>query len=926
MKLFQYNKQETLQTQQKPALYILLSCFIPAVIIMVALAGLHVTPFGDKSLFIADANGLYINYVSYVGRMVKGLESFIYSFEKGLGGNMMPHMGITMLNPFFALFALFPVRDYPAGYTLVSALNFCLCGLTMYMLLSDIYGHKRSNLIFSTTYALNGFLVANVFQVIFFTAVHALPLVVLGLRKLMQGKSPLLYILSLAYAISTSYYMGFMICVASVLLFFLYLFLHKNELAGQKQALLSRYAIASLIGGLLCAIIWLPALLGIRGGRLDQTKLTDFSFAERFPLLEIGAKLFTGANDANELVNGRPNIYVGILPIAFVVLFFLNKEISRRKKTAVGLALGFYLLSYYIIAFDMLMHGGTTTNWFNFRYSYIFCCLLLLIAAEEWQYLDRISLSDCKKCGAIMLVASVLFFSKRYGFVQGGEVVLDFALLLIMFGSFYIHRKNPDKNPKKIFEILILLIVSFQLMLNYLISTDNLIKNNGWYKNVPEYESVVEKVTPLINNIQSVDTYFYRMEVNKQRSGNCGNDPMFYGYNGVGHGGSVERNFVRTGLNKLGIHWFDMRNYYGEGIPAATDALLGLKYIIAQEDLTEEKDYQNVTHYDEVEVFRGMENYDIYYNEDALPIAFLADTEIGNVETDHADIFDNLNRTWAAVSGQARPVFVEEDEIEFSAYNLFDGLEISSDSARALIEKYDAEDKAAKEDPESASKTAVKKAADKTQPPEFSAYIKYTFTAKQDGAVYTYNRAGMTEIQGSQMPVLEYLGYYHKGDIVTGYIDVVTDYVNRVGFEEIAGRFRAAYADNDALHAASEAVRARPCTLEKIKDSRLRGEFTAENDQLLMFTIPFDEGWTCFIDGEEVEIRQVLGVFMAVDAPAGTHSYEMKFFPTGMKTGIGLSAAALLTTLVYIPLDSRRRKRLSSDTPEATPVPECQSL
>ena len=75
---------------------------------------------------------------------------------------------------------------------------------------------------------------------------------------------------------------------------------------------------------------------------------------------------------------------------------------------------------------------------------------------------------------------------------------------------------------------------------------------------------------------------------------------------------------------------------------------------------------------------------------------------------------------------------------------------------------------------------------------------------------------------------------------------------------------------------------------------------------------------------QEAEIKQVLGVFMAFDAPAGTHSYEMKFFPVGMKTGIGLSAAALLTTLVYIPLDSRRRKRADA-VHETAAAPECQT-
>lgn len=356
-----------------------------------------------------------------------------------------------------------------------------------------------------------------------------------------------------------------------------------------------------------------------------------------------------------------------------------------------------------------------------------------------------------------------------------------------------------------------------------------------------------------------------------------------------------------------------MRNYYGEGIPAATDTLLGLKYIIAQENLTEEKAYMNATNFDESELFRDQDNYDMFYNEDALPIAFLSGENIETVETSFANPFDNLNRTWSAISGETRPVFVEENDIAFRAVNLFDGLETTADSVRALLEQYDAQDAAAKEDPDSASASNVKKAADKTQQPEFSAYIEYTWTAKQDGAVYTYNKASMNEIQGSRAPTLEYLGTYHKGDTVTGYIPVTTDYVNRVGFEEICGRFRAAYADNDALHELATIVKERPCTIEKVKDSHLRGTFTAEAGQKLMFTIPFDEGWTCYIDGKEAEIKQVLGVFMAVDAPEGAHSYEMKFFPKGMKTGIGLSAAALLTTLVFVPVDRRRRK-----TPQKT--------
>ena len=53
-------------------IYPVLSFVIPAIIILAALAGLKVTPFGDNSLAISDGNGLYINYMGYVSGVLKG--------------------------------------------------------------------------------------------------------------------------------------------------------------------------------------------------------------------------------------------------------------------------------------------------------------------------------------------------------------------------------------------------------------------------------------------------------------------------------------------------------------------------------------------------------------------------------------------------------------------------------------------------------------------------------------------------------------------------------------------------------------------------------------------------------------------------------------------------------------------------------------
>ena len=927
-------KKRTLSPESgvRKALLILLSFLLPLIVILAALAGLKIAPFGDKTLVISDANGLYINTLAYAGRMLKGQESLLYSFKKTVGGNMTGLLNGILMTPFAFLFSLSEVRDYPVAFTFVSALNFSAAGLTMYLFLACLHGHKGSSLIFSTAYALMGFNVANVFQGCFFAASAILPLAAMGLVWLFRGRSPLLYILSIAYSLFSNAYFGFVVCVASVLFFFTGLWLKKEELEGRKLRLFIHYALSSLFGGLLAIVLWLPAFLSMQGGRLDQTSLADFSFGENMPFLEIGAKLFTGANSTSELVNGLPNIFVGILPLALALLFFLSRAVDRRKKAAAGFLLGFYLLSFWFVALNMLMHGGTVTNWFNYRYSYVFSFLLLCIAAELWEKLEEVPFGEMKRCLVYMLLAATVIFSKRYEFLKGGALILDFVLLLLIFLAWRMHVKRPEVNKRVLFDVIALILVCVNLFSNYYFCTQNILE---WGITLSDYRKTVEQVEPLVQAVRPQGTDFYRMEVNKQRSETCGNDPLLYGYNGVGHGGSNERDFVREGLNKLGVPWFDMRSYYADGIPAATDDLLGIRYVIAAEDLTEEKGYLNVTNFAQAAaIFGEQEEYtDLYQNADALSVAILAAGDPEAVETDFADVFANLNAVWAALSGEEEPVFTEEENILFQARNYSDPGALDAKTAREITAYYDAQTSSTSASA-SASGSSVSVSLERPEglipedAPEYSAYIEYSFTAGQDGRVYVYNRSFLSDRNGATAPTLSYLGTYAAGDTVTGYIPVSSSYVDRLTMEEVCGRLRVAYANDDTLHALCEAVKARPVTLEKEKETRLTGSFTAEAGQTLLFTVPWDGGWTLMVDGERTELKEVFGVFMAAEVPAGTHSYTMTYVPAGFKTGLLISAVTLVLTVLYLVIGRKWldrlpvRSRPEAEPEAAAPLPE----
>lgn len=870
------------------------SYLLPLFIQLIAVIGMGIAPFGEHTLVISDANGYYINTLAYAGRMYRGLEGLLYSFEKTIGGNMIGHLNGILLTPFAFLLSFSDITAYPSVYTFISILSLSLGGLSMYLFLADAYGHGRSRLIFSTSYALMGFNTANVFQAVFFWAAPLLPLMALGLKRLMQGKSPLLYIFSLAFGLFTNSYFGFVLCAASVLFFFTELF--TGDWSGRRLRIFGHYAISSLLGGLSAAVLWLPSFLSLSGGRLDQTQLTDFTFNERMPLLEFGAKLFSGAISTSELVYGRPNIFVGLLPVFLTVLFFLNGQTEKRKKTAAGILLGVFLLCFYIKAFDMVMHGGTSPNWFNFRYSYVFSFLLLVIAAEMWERLESVPGGEYRRCLGILTVAAVLIFSRSYEFVSGGSVVLDFALLVLIGLGYWMYRRNPAQNPRSSFELVALLLVCVSLFLNYRLSVRSI---REWEHKADDFRNTVVEVDPLVQGTKISDSGFYRMEINRQRSGITGNDPMLYGYNGVGHGGSNERDFVRVGLFKLGIPWYSNRSYYADGVPAATDALLGVKYVIAEEDLSEEKGYERRV---------KLGKWGLYQNPDALPIAVLASRSETEQEFDFTSVFENLNTVWTAISGVDTPVFVEEDAIVFRSHNMADPMELTAERAREAMASLDEQAENSARDGESAKESGSPKQERKTEIPEDCSYIEYSFTAKQDGPIYVYERNGVTDAGASPLPAISWLGNYKAGDTVIGYIRANVTEFSRPVMEELSGRFRAAYADPEALHTLSGLVQSRPITVEKERESRLTGEYTAEEGQCILFTIPWDEGWTLTVDGQETELKKAFGLFMSAEVESGMHSYEMKFVPTGLYTGLTISVCALAFTIIYLLIDRKRRR------------------
>lgn len=865
---------------------------IPFLIIILSYIGLHISPFGDKTIIISDAKALYMSDLSFIKRALNGQENLLYSFQQGIGLNLMgTHSGI--LNPANIIVLFFDITAFPSMYSWLIAIDMAVSGFTMFIFLSSVYERRNYNLIFSTVYALIGFNVSYCFHYNFLLSVELLPLIALGIKKIIAGKCPWLYLISLTYTIFASFYFGFMICIASVVLFLMWYVEAKPDLiAKQKKRVWINYMGCSILAGLLPAFMLIPTILSFFGGRANQNSIFDFTITDNMSITETLAKLFIGANDIEELVNGKPNIFCGAFVIFLVMAFFIDKRNSARKKMIHAIPLIFYFITFYVKALSMVMQGFTVTNWFNYRYSFVFSFFLIIIAFEEFVNIREISNKDFKYSCLVFLAVVAIVFSRRYSYVSGGWMLLDLLLLCCCLGAIWWNRIDEKKAPQRVLVILIILLCSIECYVNYLVCTNKLFV---WAYNEKEYQQDLFWGSVLSESISTSDPSFYRMANEHHTNWRCNNDPRLFGYNGLNYFGSCEQAFVFQGMCRLGLSWWVNRMWYTIGEPQAFDNLLGLKYVISERDLTKEKGY---------EFKMNVDKYNIYQNKNALPIGMITTDIIQSIKL-VKNPFNNLNNIWKGITGQSEDVFTQESDISFTFHLDHDGETINYKDALEYSTSISKQIETSISNSTSQSETTMIDSdvskEDLTNEDIINSghYIECTFVASQDGNIYSYNGASIKENYGINSEPMKYLGYHKKGDIVTDYIEVNSDITLDL-MKSICAEYYIGYSNDDILTKYCRLLQDKAGELVKEKDSHLVGNVTTEESGRLFFTIPYDEGWTLTIDGEKVELEKTVDLFMSAKISPGSHTYELKFFPKGMKEGIIISCGALILLLLFI--------------------------
>ena len=108
--------------------------------------------------------------------------------------------------------------------------------------------------------------------------------------------------------------------------------------------------------------------------------------------------------------------------------------------------------------------------------------------------------------------------------------------------------------------------------------------------------------------------------------------------------------------------------------------------------------------------------------------------------------------------------------------------------------------------------------------------------------------------------------------------------------------------------------RAHSCSVFQMNNAGFHAEITLDKANLVFFSVPYDDGFTAYVNGEKTDILQVDEGLMAVLCPAGASSIDFVYQAAGLSASRVVTAVAIPVWMVYVTYFVRRKRR-STGTP-----------
>ncbi len=849
------------------------SFLFPFVILAAAFFSRAVFPIGDRNILTIDLYHQYAPFIVELREKLTSFSSLFYTWNGGLGTNFWSLFAYYLASPLNILIVLFPPAFLTEAILLLVLVKIGLAGTTFAAFLKGVRQMTGSAPVaFATMYALSGYTLAYFWNIMWLDSLFLLPLVMLGLHRLVREKRFVLYVVSLAFVIYTNYYMAFFVCLFTVLYFPVCLFsnltFHKP---GRLIGATARFAGASLLAGGLASVLLLPTFFSLR---LTSAAGDTFpkSINHYFDLFDFISQHYVLTPPS--IREGMPNMYGGLAVLILLPVYFLSKSIPLREKLW-HMGLTFVLiLSFNIDVLNFIWHGMHFPNQLPYRNSFVYIFLALSMAAPAFMRLREFSGKQIGAIGAGLALLVVL--SQKLNDKQPTIVSLYVTLAFIVVYLAILTVDRVVHMTRQEFAVAFLLVILTELTLNtflmmHKVDTTEYLSQRDGYLSGREVAQIREQLT-IIEEVEP-DPQFYRVEILEPRTIN---DPFLYSFRGLSiFASTVPTKPVRL-FENLGFHSNGINSYKNEGSTILLDTIFSIEYLIHRAPKTDDRLR---------EVFASTDEITVYRNPFVSSIGYWVPQEVTNWYSYAGSPFEAQNSLLAHMT-RKDPVLMTLPLSPASQANLtFSG---TPDQYFSFTRS--------NADLASTARVNVENPIDQ----QVYLYLDIPANVAESGTVRVgertigFNAARATVIDLGHClasePIVVEIGY-KSGSAQSSYFELFA-----CGLER------------SAMERAADDLKAQAMEITRFTDRRVEGTIQAPEDGYVLMTIPFDAGWKIQVDGQSVETKALDDGLVLFDIPKGTHQVTMHFTPDKLLLGAGISLVSLMV-LTLLTMIQRRKDR-----------------
>lgn len=352
------------KNDKKP--YIINTILVLAIFIFIFISK-GIFPFGKNSLIWGDMHDQITAFYYHFYDSFRGASSLFVNFTTSGGINFFGILCYYILSPITFILLLFPRGDIYLAVSIVVALKILLSSLTCLYFIRTYFKKLPSSLsiFLALCYAFSGYSLSMYQITPWFDVMYLFPLLMIGLKKVLDLEKPIWYIVVLTASLVCNFYVSIMVVLFVFLSSYIYLLIYKEK-EERKKGILA-LGVTTILSVLISFVVLIPSYMQISVSSRLNSRLIEMLNSKTGPLTDkLSFFMFGGI------------VYLGIL--------FLIKYHKKDSKFSLWLLVNFLIVGIPIIIepINKVWHFG---SYAFFPYRFGFITIFLLVIGACYGYL-----------------------------------------------------------------------------------------------------------------------------------------------------------------------------------------------------------------------------------------------------------------------------------------------------------------------------------------------------------------------------------------------------------------------------------------------------------------------------------------------------------------------------------------------------------